>query len=185
MFFAFLAVLAIGILWWGFREPPAEAEIPVVAESALEAPAPVPAASKPAVWVAPPPAGTPAPTPERHDEQAHQRELIAINEQAWTQEPASPVKAAEVEQKFQAAAASEGVTEVRYQPRSMSVQCRATLCRIESEFPTPGTSAEWALRMQLSLGGVIGNAVMVPQPLPGGGEKLVMYAYMPNRRPPG
>lgn len=180
-----LAVLAIAIAWWAIKKDPDEPAAPAVVEEQVQVPVQQPA-PRPAVGVSPQASNAGLPAKQEHDEQGERRQLVAIHEAAWAREPSSPQAAVQLEDKFRTAASSEGVASVRFPPRSVSVQCRASMCRIESEFPTSGTSSEWALRMQLALGGrVLGTVVTVPESLPDGSEKLLMYAYTPGRRPPG
>lgn len=181
-----LLVSAVAISWWALSREPAEPELAparAVAQQGSDAPA---------AWTAPPPralvpgyAGLPAPEKQEHDAAGESRDVISKNEAAWAKDPIEPEKSAQIEEKFRVAAVAGGVTSAHFQPESVSVQCRSGMCRIESVFPPGASSAEWAVRMQLELGGAtIGNVVTVSEWLPNHGEKLLMYAYRPGHPPP-
>ncbi|MEO6104157.1 MAG: hypothetical protein ABIP44_11035 [Pseudoxanthomonas sp.] len=181
-----LLVSAVAISWWALSRGPDEQELapePAVAEQAIDAPA---------AWTAPPRrvmvpgyAGLPLPEKQEYDAAGKSRDVMAKNEAAWSKDPTAPEKSAQIEEKFRVATASDGVTSAHFQPESVSVQCRSGMCRIESVFPPGASGGEWAVRMQLALGGTtIGNVVTVSESLPNSGEKLLMYAYMPGHPPP-
>jgi hypothetical protein len=188
LFAGAIVVLSAGLAWWALgKQEPSDGAATAIADEPAAAAAREPM-QRPSPSAPPRVAQTVLPDSVKasRDESLDKEATLAANEAAWAREPSSPQAAAAMEDKFRLATASEGVTSVRFTPRSVQVQCRATVCRLESEFPTRGTSAEWALRVQLALGGsVLGNVVTIPEQIPGGGEKLVMFAYMPGHRPPG
>jgi hypothetical protein len=187
LFAGAIVIVSIALAVWAFSKDADEQPAPAFVAPQVEAPEQAPTPRSTArVATAAQESVQLALNKQAHDPELHARQVLDANEAAWTREPQSPEKAAQVEDKFRVAMDSPDVTSVRFTPKAVSVQCRAGMCRLESEFPISGTSAEWALRMQLALGGsVIGRVVTIPQPLPGGGEKLVMYAYEPGRQPPG
>jgi hypothetical protein len=187
LFAGAIAILSIALAVWALSKDPDEQPTPAFVAAQGDAPAPAPT-PRPTARVSPAPQDSVLlrQAKEAQNPELDARQVLDANEAAWAREPQSPQKAAQVEDKFRVAMDSPDVTSVRFTPKAVSVQCRAGMCRLESEFPISGTSAEWALRVQLALGAsVIERVVTIPQSLPGGGEKLVMYAYEPGRQPPG
>lgn len=118
-------------------------------------------------------------------EQAQRRtETTRKNEARWTSESSKPAQAVELEQELLAAAVSDGVLDAHYQPEDISVECRATMCRIESLFAKGADGGQWSTRMLMSANGKIGSAVIVPDRLSSGEYKQVIYAYRLGQPPP-
>jgi hypothetical protein len=130
--------------------------------------------------------------PQVNDEAAHQREservrqsIVSKNEARWAADANAQAEAARLEQKLVAAAASDGVTAVPFQPDRMQVACKRSMCRIESDFPPGSSSGEWTTRMLLMLGGEIASSQWVAETLPNGAKRSVLYAYRVGHAPPG
>jgi hypothetical protein len=105
-------------------------------------------------------------------------------EAVWSADKANPMQTRRTEQALLAAMNSEGVLELPEQPsRVVAIGCRATMCRIESEFQTVNSGTEWATRVLMGAMGEFGTSTFVPLPSEAGGTRLVIYAFKPGKDP--
>lgn len=119
-----------------------------------------------------------------HDHQQFDARLKAKNEARWNSDGAAPVEAARMEQTLLAAMTTDGVVTAQFQPESFDVQCKSSMCRIESNFAPGADGNEWATRMLLAMGGEIASGDSVVERLPEGRQRLVLYGYRAGRVPP-
>ncbi len=105
-------------------------------------------------------------------------------ETIWANDAADAAAAAKTEQAIASALESAIVLESQSQPTSTQFSCRASMCRIETEFDQAGSGGDWATRFLAQMGGgAFGNSSMVTLPGPDGAKKVVLYAFRPGREP--
>ena len=105
-------------------------------------------------------------------------------EAIWSADKANPMQTRHTEQALVAAMSSEGLLEVPEQPgRVVDIGCRASMCRIESEFPAGYSGAEWATRLLIGAAPEFGTSTFVTLPSEGGANKFVIYAFKLGKDP--
>jgi hypothetical protein len=99
-------------------------------------------------------------------------------EAIWSAEKTNPTQTQQAEQALLAAMNSEGVLEIPEQPdRVVEIGCRASMCRIESEFPPGNSGSEWATRVLLVAAAEFGSSTFVSSSTETGESRLVVYAF--------
>lgn len=154
----------------------------------------VPIEATPAPVAVQPQPGIPAPADEDADhehehgdpemEKLRTQEKFAKNEARWALDTAAPIESTRLEQTVLSAAGSEALREVLFKPEAVEVQCKSSMCRIETKFAAGADTTEWATRLLLSTGGEFGNVNFVGEKLPDGKQRMVMYSYRPGTSPP-
>lgn len=102
----------------------------------------------------------------------------------WNADAAAPA-GVQTEQAILAAMSSAVVAESRYQPVAYNANCRASMCRIETDFAAGGDGSDWATRLLLAMGSsnAFGSSAIVTQPGDNGGKHVVIYAFRPGYSP--
>lgn len=117
-------------------------------------------------------------------EKLRSQEKFAKNEARWAMDTAEPIESTRLEQTVLSATGSEALREVHFKPEAVEVQCKSSMCRIETKFAPGADTTEWATRLLLSTGGEFGNVNFVGERLPDGKQRMVMYSYRPGTSPP-
>ena len=109
-----------------------------------------------------------------------ERKMEAI----WAKDAPDAAAAAKTEQAIASALESNIVQEARWQPEATQFSCRASMCRIESEFDAAAAGGDWTARFLAQMGGrTFGNSSMVTLPGADGKKTVVVYAFRPGRGP--
>lgn len=117
-------------------------------------------------------------------ERLREQEKLIKNEARWNLDAPAPIESTKLEQTLLSAAGSESVEQVRFKPEKLEVQCKSSMCRIETEFARGADTTEWATRLLLTTGAEFGNVNFVGERLPDGKERMVMYSYRLGTNPP-
>jgi len=105
-------------------------------------------------------------------------------EAVWSADKANPMHTQRTEEALLAAMHSEGVLEIAEQPdRVVDIGCRASMCRIESDFRVGRSGNEWATRVLIGTASEFGSSTFVTLPFEDGSNKLVIYAFKLRKNP--
>lgn len=99
-------------------------------------------------------------------EQSAQRFASEQVDPAWAPQKVSALSAIADDPGFEAAGA---------QPKSLNVDCRSSMCRIEGQFASSGVAEDWILMYMSSVGGEMPNSIVSRSRNPDGSMRVEIY----------
>jgi hypothetical protein len=178
-------VVAIAAATWFIRSDDAAA--PAVAAPGPVADdgrgSPVQRGAQPASTASRPPRDPIERMAEISDRRAQSREdylkrteaLRQTAEKSFAAEKVDAAWAPAKETALDAVAAQPSFATANAAPRRMQVECRSSMCRIDSEFGSMGQAEDWLLLYMSSVGSTLPNSVVTRTPNPDGSASIRIY----------
>jgi hypothetical protein len=111
----------------------------------------------------------------REEHAARTRALREQSEQRFASEQVDPAWAPQKEGVLTGLANQSQFETAAAQPRSLDIDCRSSMCRIDGEFETGGKAEDWILMYMSSVGSEMPNAVVSRKPNPDGTMRVQIY----------
>lgn len=111
----------------------------------------------------------------RREHEARNRALRERSEQRYASEQVDPAWAPQKERELKDVASQPGFEVAGAQPRSLSIDCRTSMCRINGEFESNGKAEDWILVYMSSVGSSMPNSVVSRKRNPDGSMGVEIY----------
>lgn len=111
----------------------------------------------------------------REELAARTRALREESEQRFASERVDPAWAPQKESTLGQIADRPQFETAGAQPRSLSVECRSSMCRIDSQFETSGQAEDWILMYMSSVGGEMPNSIVSRSRGPDGSTRVLIH----------
>ncbi|MGY1457512.1 MULTISPECIES: hypothetical protein [unclassified Luteimonas] len=111
----------------------------------------------------------------RRDHEARISELREQSAQRYASEQVDPAWAPQKESELKDVANQPGFEVAGAQPRSLSIDCRSSMCRINGEFESNGKAEDWILVYMSSVGSSMPNSVVSRKRNPDGSMGVEIY----------
>ncbi len=95
---------------------------------------------------------------------------------AFASEPVNPVWAAATERQLDRVAAQPAIQQNGATPKDMQIQCRSSMCRIQSDFGQGSQADDWTLMFMASVGSTMPHALVSQVTNPDGTRSVVIYS---------
>ena len=108
----------------------------------------------------------------------HEARISALREQSaqrYAREQVDPAWAAQKESELQGVASRPAVEVAGASPKSLSADCRSSMCRINGEFESNGKAEDWILVYMSSVGSSMPNSVVSRTRNPDGSMGVEIY----------
>lgn len=109
----------------------------------------------------------------QHDERT--RALREQSAQRFASEQVDPAWAPQKTSALSAIADDPGFEVAGAQPKSLNVDCRSSMCRIEGQFASSGVAEDWILMYMSSVGSEMPNSVVSRSRNPDGSTRVEIY----------